>query len=132
MGERVFTHTEMIMKKYRVLFVMLMSILLISACGPNLEETQCTNKVEIQYTTTLGWWGKVSNQLADYDSYDEYITDYKEPLNDWQELEPITTCDAALIDLMIEYLTMDAEDEQSSELHDDIVYFDLDIAHTGK
>jgi hypothetical protein len=119
------------MKKLTLIIILLITASL-SACGPSLEAGPCTRRVKIEYEATLGWWQQVTAEAMTYDSYSEYTEAYQEPLKNWQALEPITTCDAALIDLMIEKLTMDAEHEDSGDVMEKIIYFDLDIAHTGR
>lgn len=103
-----------------------------TGCGKSLEEGRCTNKIEFEYSATLGWFQEVTDNAASYDTYEDYLSAYREPLERWQTLEPKTTCDAALIDLMIKYLTLHPEDEQYEEVFDEIGFFDFDIAHTGR
>lgn len=119
------------MKNLTLIITLLITISL-SACGPSLEKGPCTNRVEFEYDTSLGWFREVSSKATTYDSYDEYLAAYREPLEKWQALEPITTCDAALIDLMVDYLTMNLEEGESEDIMNDIIYFDLDITHTGE
>lgn len=117
------------MKNLTLITILIITFSL-SACGPSLEEGPCTNKVELEYEATIGWFGEVNSKATTYDSYDEYLAAYNEPLERWQALEPITTCDAALITLMVEYLTTGTEENDG--ILDDILNFDFDIMHTGK
>ena len=119
------------MKKLSLIITLFITIGL-SACGTSLEKGPCTNEVEFQYETTLDWFREVYSRIGTYDSYDDYLAAYHEPLETWQSLEAITTCDAALIDLMVNYLTATPEDEEHEDMLDEITYFDLDILHTGK
>ncbi len=118
--------------KNLALIITLLIIIILSACGPSLEEGPCTNRIKLEYEATLGWFIGVSSKAATYDSYDEYLEVYNKPLENWKALEPITTCDSALIDLMVHFLTMDPDDVDKKEAFEDILFFDLDIMHTGK
>lgn len=103
-----------------------------TACGFSLKEGPCTDEVKTEYTTTLGWFGVVSSRAGTYDSYDEYLAAYREPLENWYSLEAKTTCDAALINLMVDYLTTNPEDEDSRDIYNGIINFNVNTAHSGK
>lgn len=119
------------MKKPILIIALLMTIGL-TGCGSSLEEGPCTDEVKREYTNTLGWFGVVSSRAGTYDSYDEYLAAYREPLEDWYLLEAKTTCDAALIDLMVDYLTTSPEDEDSRDIYNDIINFNVNTAHSGR
>lgn len=112
-------------------FVLIFVVPLI-ACGSPLEQGACTRRIRFEYDATLGWFGEVSAKATTYDSYSDYLAAYREPLERWQALEPTTTCDAALIDLMVDYLTINPDDDGFKDVAEKIMFFDLDIAHTGR
>lgn len=71
----------------------------------------------------------VDQNATTYGTYELYLENYRQPITSWRALEPVTTCDGAIIDLMLTYLYMDPENEKMQMALYNVETFDFESTH---
>ncbi|MCB2178492.1 hypothetical protein KQH61_03665 [bacterium] len=120
------------MKRLVIVLMALFIVFSLSACGQELEEGACSADAVALYEDTLAWWDLVAENVTTYGTYEVYLQNYRQPAVSWRAFDPVTTCDGALVDLMLTYISMDPENEKIETTFSSVMLFDVESTHVGE